>query len=73
MVYNIKDPMDFLRTLKSYDILTQNIMFELYMHNYLLRYDKKFNPVLYVGDVQLRAFLSYTINQVKWKKALDSF
>jgi hypothetical protein len=73
MVYNIKDPIQFLRTLRSHDILTQHLMCELYMHNYLLRDDKKFNPVPYVGDVQLRAFLSYTINQVKWKKALDSF
>ena len=26
-----------------------------------------------MGDVQLRAFTSYTINQVKWKKAFDTF
>ena len=45
MVYNIKYPMEFLRTLKRYDILTQHLMCELYMHNYLLRDDKKLNPV----------------------------
>jgi len=43
------------------------------MYNYLLRDDKKFNSVPYLGDVQLRAFLSYTINQVKWKMTLDYF
>ena len=43
------------------------------MPNYFLSNDYTFNPVPFVGDVQLRAFTSYTINQVKWKKSFDTF
>ena len=27
----------------------------------------------FVGDIQLKDFTSFGINQVKWKKALDTF
>jgi len=43
------------------------------MHNYILEIDQLFDPVTYVGDIQLRAFTSFMINQVKWKKAFDTF
>ena len=43
------------------------------MHDYFLEDDQAFNLIPYVGDIQLRAFTSYTINQVKWKKYSDTF
>jgi len=48
-------------------------MYELYMHGYFLRDVQTFNPVPFVGDAHLRAFTSYTINQVKWRKTSDTF
>jgi len=43
------------------------------MHDYFLEDDQAFNAVPYEGDIQLIAFTSYTINQIKWKKATDTF
>jgi len=35
--------------------------------------DETFNLVPYVGDIQLTAFTSYIVNQVRWKRAFDTF
>jgi len=43
------------------------------MHDYFMSDDLSFNPVPYVGDIQLRDFASYKVNQIKWKKAFDMF
>jgi len=48
-------------------------MCDFYLHRYLLRLDKEFNPVPYVGDIHLRALTSYTFNQISWKKAFNTF
>ena len=48
-------------------------MCELYMHGYYLKHDKSFNLVPFMGDIILRAFTSYTINQIKWRKVWDTF
>ena len=71
--HEIKDPIQFYRILRIHDVLNQHLMCELYMHDYFLSNYQTFNPIPFVGDIQLRAFTSYTINQVKWKKAFDTF
>lgn len=43
------------------------------MHGYLLRVEREFNPVPYVGDIHLRDLTSYTFNQISWQKASDTF
>lgn len=43
------------------------------MHDYFMGDDQSFNPVPYVGDIQLRAFASYRVNYIKWKKDFDMF
>lgn len=48
-------------------------MCELFMHDYFLKDDQTFNPIPFMGDIHLISFTSYTINQVKWKKAYDTF
>lgn len=48
-------------------------MYELYMHDYFMGTNQLFNLVPYMGDIQLTTFTSFTLNQVKWKKAFDVF
>jgi len=43
------------------------------MHGYFLGMDREFNPVPYVGDIHLMALTSYTINQIKWQEAYNTF
>ena len=71
--HEIKDPIEFLRILRIHDVLNQHLMCELYMHDYFLSDDRTFNLVPFFGDVPLRDFTSYTINQVKGKKAFETF
>ena len=69
----IDDPIQFFHILRSHNILNQHLMCELYMHDYFLGDDQSFNPRPYMGDIQLRAFTFYTVNQVKLKKAFNTF
>jgi len=50
--------------------LEKYFLYELYQHNFLLSLNKKWNPNLDVGDVQLRAFVSYLRNQDSWVESL---
>ena len=59
--HEIEDSEQFLRILRIHDIVTQHLMYELYLHGYFLRDDKEFNLVPYVGDIHLRALTSYTL------------
>ena len=43
------------------------------MHGYLLRVEREFNLIPYVGDIHLRALTSYTFNQISWQKDFDTF
>ena len=69
----IEDSIQLLHILRSHNILDQHLMCEVYMHDYVLGNDQSFNPVPYMGDIQLRAFTSYVVNQVKWKKAFNTY
>jgi hypothetical protein len=71
--YKIEDGVQFLRIMRHHDVPTQHLMCEFYLHGYLLRLDREFNPVPYVGDIHLRALTSYTFNQISWQKAFNTF
>ena len=62
--YEIEYGVKFLRIMRSHDVPTQHLMCEFYLHRYLLRLDREFNPVPYVGDIHLRALTSYSFNQI---------
>ena len=43
--HKIEEVVLFLRILRAHDVPTQHLMCELYMHGYLLRVEREFNPV----------------------------
>jgi len=43
------------------------------MHNFFLEEQRDENPSPFIGDVQFQAFISFSINQIKWSKARDIF
>ena len=43
------------------------------MHKFFLEEDTKRNPIPFIGDVQLQAFLSFAKNQIRWAKAYNIF
>jgi len=50
----------------------QNLLCELYLHNEAMSEDRKMNILPLVGDIQLRAFISFLANQLTWKNAFIS-
>lgn len=71
--YEIEDGVQFLQILRNHDMPTQHLMCEFYLQGYLLRLDRYFNPVSYVGDIHLRALTSYAFNHIHWPKACNTF
>ena len=43
------------------------------MHNLALDQEIEQKPNPFIGDIQLRAFISFGVNQIKWLKAYNAF
>ena len=43
------------------------------MHNLVLDGETEQNPSPFVGDVSLKAFISFGVNKIKWLKAYNAF
>ena len=43
------------QTLQSWQ---QNFLCELYVHNFIMPLETQWNPLLYIGDIHLRALMS---------------
>jgi len=50
----------------------QNLLCGLYLHNEAMSEDRKMNILPLVGDIQLRAFISFLANQLTWQNAFIS-
>ena len=46
---------------------------ELYLHNFILEDNRKENRGPFIGDIQFRAFVSFTKNQIRWAKSHKTF
>jgi hypothetical protein len=66
--HEIKQPDDFVSMYISAEMKDQNPLGELYLYNFILRDNTRWNPNPGVGDVQLRAFTSHILGLSKWKK-----
>jgi len=43
------------------------------LHNLMLDQETEMNPSRFVGEIQLQAFISFRVNQIKWLKAYNTF
>ena len=48
-------------------------MCEFYMHGFILEMEQKFNVRPFLGDIQLREFVSFMLNQMKWDLTFTTF
>ena len=69
----LKTVEDFINCCKHHGVKVQRLLCEFYLHNFVLEEETKKNPSHFVGDVQFRAFISFTANQLKWFKAYNTF
>ena len=65
--------MEFLESIQESDLHRQHLMCELYIHDFILETKQKFNVGHFLGDIQLRDFLSFMLNQMKWDLAFTTF
>ena len=64
---------DFIDYCKHYGAKVQRLLCEFYLHNLVLDEETDLNPGPFVGDIQLQAFVSFGVNQLKWLRAYNAF
>ena len=64
---------DFIDCCKHYGVKVQRLLCEFYLHNLVLDQETELNSGPFVGDIQLQAFISLGVNQIKWLKAYNTF
>jgi len=64
---------DFVDCCKYCGVKVQRLLCEFYLHNLVLDQETELNPGPFVGDIQLQAFISFGVNQIKWLKAYNTF
>ena len=64
---------DFIDCCKHYGVKVQRLLCEFYLHNLVLDQENDLNPGPFVGDIQLQAFVSFGVNQLKWLRAYNTF
>lgn len=71
--YEFNNFLDFVTSFDKKDDHTRYFLCELYMHNLFLKEKVDENHVPFIGDVQFQAFISFSLNQIKWVKAYHTF
>ena len=64
---------DFIDCCKHYGTKVQRLLCEFYLHNLVLDEETDLNLGPFVGDIQLQAFVSFGVNQLKWLRAYNAF
>ena len=67
--YQLTPFAQFLETFMESSFTEQNLICEFYLHEMACPLDLHANPVIYLGDVQLRAFSSFDKNHAQWERA----
>ena len=62
----------FMKTFAEAPKSDQNLLCELYLHNEVVSEERNMNMTPVVGDIQLRAFISFLANQLTWQNAYVS-
>ena len=60
--YQFENCIEFLELVRESDLQRKYLMCELYMQGFILEMEQKFNVGPFLGDIQLRAFVSFMLN-----------
>ena len=71
--FEITTSKKFLETFFRSNFEDQNQLCELYLHEMACPLDHHSNPVLFLGDVELRAFASFVSNHAQWERSFHTF
>jgi len=64
---------DLINCCKHYGVKVQILLCEFYLHNLVLDQEIEQNPKPFVGDIQLREFISFGVNEIKFLKVYNAF
>jgi hypothetical protein len=59
---------EFVSCFREQEEGVQYFLSEIYLHNFIMGENKKYNPNPFIGDIQFQAFLYFTKNQARWVK-----
>jgi chemotaxis protein histidine kinase CheA len=65
--YEVISSIDFIQTFEAASTKDQHFLCEAYLHNEAILENRTLNMNPLVGDVQLRAFTSFLLNQITWQ------
>jgi hypothetical protein len=65
--YEVISSIDFMQTFEATSTKDQHFLCEAYFHNEAILENRTLNMNPLVGDVQLRAFTSFLLNQITWQ------
>jgi len=70
--HQVSTPQQFIETFAEAPNSDQNLLCELYLHNEAMPEDRNISLLPLVGDIQIRAFISFLANQLTWQNAFMS-
>lgn len=68
-----KSAQDFYNVYQIVPSWKKNLLCELYLHNFIIPQETKWNPLFYIGDVHLRAFMSWMHNKTNYDRQVDTY
>ncbi len=63
-----KNGQDFYNVYQTFLSCKKNLLCELYLHNFIISQETKWNPLLYIVDVHLRALMSWMHNETNYDR-----
>ena len=61
---SLVEPLDFSQAFHSPPVAIHNFLCELLLYNFAVPNNREWNPLLYVGDIKLRALMTWVQNKI---------
>ena len=68
-----KNAQDFYNVYQTLPSWQKNFLCEIYLHNFIIPHETKWNPFLYIGDVHLKALMSQIHNEKNYDRQLNAY
>lgn len=63
----LNTPQEFFQDFHTTPAAIKYLLYELFLHNLVVPNNKYWNPILYVGDIQLKTLMSWIQNEFSKK------
>ena len=71
--YEFKNARYFYNVYQTFPSWQNNLLCELYLHNFIIPQETKWNTLLYIWDVHLRALMSWIHNETNYDRQSDTY